>query len=127
VALVDGELTARQFENRRWLAPEIRRLMERVVLGVSADLRDRAPGSMPCRLGVQMKGGERIVSECLYPPGHSFADKGLNAEAVSAKFHAVAGPILTAAAREKIVEEALALGKAASVRGLMRAASAGGT
>jgi 2-methylcitrate dehydratase len=123
VTLVDGELTTRQFDNDRWLEPEVRGLMEKVVLGVDADLRDRAPGSMPCRLTVRLKGGETLSSECLYPPGHSFADKGLNAEAVIAKFHAVARDKVGDKARQKIVEEVMAMDKAPSVAKLMQSVS----
>ncbi len=123
VTLVDGELTTRQFDNDRWLDPAVRRLMERVVLGVDADLRDRAPGSMPCRLTVRLKDGETISSECLYPPGHSFADKGLDPGAVIAKFHAVTREIVADKPRQRIVDEAMALDKAASVAGLMQAVS----
>ena len=114
VTLVDGELTVRQFENERWRDPVITQLMDRVVMTVDADLRDRAPGSMPCRLTVTLKGGEEVVSECLYPPGHSFADKGLDPAAVKAKFHSVTAEVLPEAARERIIAAVLALDGAAS-------------
>jgi 2-methylcitrate dehydratase len=115
VTLVDGELTIRQFENERWRDPVITRLMDRVVMTVDADLRDRAPGSMPCRLSVTLSGGEEVVSECLYPPGHSFADKGLDPAAVKAKFHSVAEAVLPECACDRIVSAVLALDGAASI------------
>ncbi len=123
VALVDGELTTHQFDNDRWFDPAVRRLMERVVMGVDADLRNRALGSMPCRLAVRLKGGETISSECLYPPGHSFADKGLNPEAVIAKFHTVSREIVSDEARRRIVDEVMAMDRAPSVAGLMKSVS----
>ncbi len=118
VTFVDGELTDRQFENERWHDPAVRRLMERVTLTVDADLRDRAPGSMPCRLTVTLSSGEEIISECLYPPGHSFADKGLAPEAVKAKFHNVTAAVLPEAARDRIIAAVLSLDGAPSIDAL---------
>src|SRR5262249_28316316 len=57
VALCDGELTLKQYENERWLEPSMRRLMEKVDLSTSADLNARAPGSMPARLRGVLRGG----------------------------------------------------------------------
>ena len=119
VALMDGELTSRQFENERWIEPETRRLMDRVEMGVAADLRDRALGSMPCRLRVQLTSGEEVVSECLYPPGHSFPDKGLNPQAIKAKFHAFSEPVLSEDARARIIDAVERVDGAASIRGMM--------
>ena len=119
VTLVDGELTVRQFENERWNDPAIRKLMDKVTLSVAADLRDRAPGSMPCRLKAKLAGGEEIVCECLFPPGHSFANKGLNPEAVKAKFHAVTASVIDEATRDRIVERVLAMDKQPSIAGVM--------
>jgi 2-methylcitrate dehydratase len=115
VTFVDGELTDRQFENERWHDPAIRQLMDRVTLTVDADLRDRAPGSMPCRLRVTLAGGKEVVSECLYPPGHSFPDKGLDPEAVKAKFHSVTAAVLPEAARDRIIAAVFALSDAPSL------------
>src|SRR5215203_518136 len=43
VALLDGELTLRQFENSRWKQPLVRRLMQRISLEGAPDLNQRAP------------------------------------------------------------------------------------
>jgi 2-methylcitrate dehydratase len=89
--------------------------MDRVTLTVDADLRDRAPGSMPCRLRVTLAGCKEVVSECLYPPGHSFPDKGLDPEAVKAKFHSVTAAVLPEAARDRIIAAVFALSDAPSL------------
>lgn len=94
VALVDGELTEHQFDNKRWLTPEMRALTAKVELKVSDEIVARAPGSMAARVEVEMESGERLVSECLYPPGHSFPDRGLNQDVAIHKFtEAVEGHI----------------------------------
>ena len=85
-AIRDGEITERQFENDRWLDKEARDLTAKVRLSMSAELRDKAPDSMPARIVVHLKNGTQVAAECLYPPGHSFPDKGLDEAAVIAKF-----------------------------------------
>lgn len=107
VVLCDGELTLKQYENERWLEPAMRSLIDKVELSTSADLNARAPGSMPARLRIALRGGEEIVCECLYPPGHSFPDKGLDAAVVEAKFRAVS--MLTADRAKTIVDEVMGL------------------
>jgi 2-methylcitrate dehydratase len=98
VVLSDGELTLRQYENERWMQPSIRAMIEKVDLLTSDDLNARAPGSMPGRLRLILRGGADIVSECLYPPGHSFPEKGLDSTVVEGKFREVSR--VSIAARE---------------------------
>ena len=103
-ALRDGELAERQFENERWLDPEVRKLIAKVQLKTSAALRDKAPDSMPSRLVLRLQSGAEIATECLYPPGHSFPDKGLDEAVVTAKFRAVTAHALTADTSARIVD-----------------------
>jgi 2-methylcitrate dehydratase len=101
--LRDGELTERQFENERWLDATSRALIAKVRLSTSAELAERAPGSMPCRLSVRLASGRHIVTECLYPPGHSFPDRGLDQAVVTAKFHAVTRGVLSPRKADAVV------------------------
>ena len=118
VALADGALTLKQFENERWNEPALKELMDRVTLEVAADLTDRASDTMPCRLRVVLKSGEEIVAECLYPPGHS-SHAGLDAEVVKTKFRAVSDPVLTPVRCEEIIEGVLGMEGERSVGKLM--------
>ena len=120
VVITDGEMSVRQYEGERWRNPKMIALMKKVEHKVSGELRDRAPGAMPCRIRVTLKGGEELVSECLYPLGHSFADKGLDQNVVEEKFHRVTDTVLPLAARKRIVERVMALESAASFRALMK-------
>lgn len=120
VTLQDGELTHHQFDGERWVKDQaVRRLMECVALEVSPELVKRAPDSMPCSLRVRLAGGEELVAECLYPPGHSFADKGLDLAVVEAKFHEVSQTVLSAPERSKVVEEVVRLDSQPSLQPLM--------
>lgn len=120
VTLLDGELTHHQFDGERWLKdPAVRRLMECVKLEVSQDLSARAPGSMPSSLRVKLAGGEEIIAECLYPPGHSFADRGLDLAVVEAKFHEVAQGVLAEPERRKVVDEVVRMDSQSSLAPLM--------
>jgi 2-methylcitrate dehydratase len=103
VALADGALTERQFANKRWLQAEMRALTAKVELTTSAEIVARAPGSMPARVEVELDGGERLVSECLYPPGHSFPERGLDRDVTVDKFHEVSDGLLGKAAADETV------------------------
>jgi 2-methylcitrate dehydratase len=123
VALVDGELTLRQFDDERWNEPSLRKLMERVSLHVAPDLNQRAPDSMPSRVRVVLQNGSELVAECLYPRGHS-SKTGLDVDVVKAKFRDVSRPVLASGTCEKIIDAALALDDAQSVGRLMALAAA---
>ncbi|KEQ03701.1 MmgE/PrpD family protein [Pseudorhizobium pelagicum] len=109
VVLMDGELTERQYVNERWAQPETRALTAKVRLSVSEELRARSPEAMPCQIRVHLAGGEVIQTECLYPPGHSFPDRGLAREPVVEKFKEVTETILTGERQARIIEEVLDL------------------
>jgi 2-methylcitrate dehydratase len=102
VALADGGLTERQFANKRWLQPEMRALTAKVELKTSSEIVARAPGSMPARVEVDLESGERLVSECLYPPGHSFPERGLDRDVAVGKFHEVSDGVLGRAAADDV-------------------------
>jgi 2-methylcitrate dehydratase len=103
VALVDGALTEDQFANNRWLEPEMQSLIAKVELKTSSEIVVRAPGSMPARLEVELDSGERLVSECLYPPGHSFPERGLDRDVTIRKFHDVTAGLVTTGAADDII------------------------
>jgi 2-methylcitrate dehydratase len=103
VALVDGALTERQFDGKRWLQPEMRALTAKVVLKTSTEIVVRAPDSMPARVEVELENGERLVSECLHPPGHSFPERGLDRDVTVSKFHDITDGLLKTGAADEIV------------------------
>jgi 2-methylcitrate dehydratase len=103
VGLVDGALTEQQFAGKRWLQPEMRALAAKVELNTSAEIGARARDSMPARVEVDLDNGERLVSECLYPPGHSFPERGLDRDVTVRKFYDVTGGLLRTSAADDII------------------------
>jgi 2-methylcitrate dehydratase len=102
VSLADGALTEHQFANKRWLEPKIRALTAKVELKTSTEIVQRAPGSMPARVEVHLEGGERLASECLYPPGHSFPECGLDRDVTVRKFYDITEGLLRPEAADQI-------------------------
>lgn len=119
VVLIDGELTPRQFANQRWDEPLAAALTAKVRLSVSEELGHRAPGSMPCALRVHLAGGQTIETECLFPPGHSFPDRGLSQAPVVDKFVAVTEAFLDAGEQARLVEALLGLRDRTSIAPIM--------
>lgn len=120
IALLDGELTHRQFIGERWLHDgAVHALMDRLTLEVSGDLAAHAAGSMPGRVRLRLKGGVEIVAECLEPPGRSRGE-GLDPRFVEAKFHSVSRGLLDDDARQAVVASIHGLGDAESLVLLMR-------
>jgi 2-methylcitrate dehydratase len=124
VALIDGELTFRQFENDRWHDPSTQALMEKVNLSVAEDLNSRAPDSMPCRIKVTLESGREVTRECLYPPGHSSAS-GLDSDVVKAKFRAFTKPALSEESCENVIRFALEADSSQPIRKLMHLVGGG--
>lgn len=119
VVLMDGELTERQYENQRWAEPATRALTAKVRLSVSEELRQRAPDAMPCQIRVHLRDGTLIEAECLHPPGHSFADRGLNKAPVLQKFQEVTAPLFSAAQQKEITDQVLDLRSKPSIAPVM--------
>ncbi len=119
VSLLDGEFGLRQFENDRWLDPEVVGLMDRFVMTTDPDLGARASGAYPCALRVTTSEGKNLVSEIGYPPG--FARDGLQEADVVGKFQAITAPHLAAEQRDRIIAAALRLDRSDAIDELMSA------
>ncbi len=119
VVLIDGELTPKSFANQRWNDPLAAELTNKVRLSVSEELGDRAPGSMPSNIKVHLKGGEIIETECLFPPGHSFPDRGLNRKPVVDKFIDFTSRFFAREEQDRLIDQVLGLRNAKSVTPLV--------
>ena len=107
VAMAEGAMTDAQFRDRRWEQPDMLRLIEATDLTVEPGLAERAPGSMPSRIEVTLDDRSVVSEECLFHPGHSFPDRGLDAAAVCRKYDEVVGPHLSDATRKALREAVL--------------------
>jgi len=121
VALTDGEMTPRQYENQRWFDPEICALMARTTMSNDAALNEKAPNSFPCRIEVTMEDGASHTAEVPFPPGFS---KGrlLRGDVID-KFESFTAPMIGEARLESIKALALRLDELANVDELMAALS----
>jgi 2-methylcitrate dehydratase len=117
VALIDGALGLAQYDNDRWHDPKVRALMAKISMGFDPDWVRRAPQSYPASLTVHLEDGGTRRAEVPYAPGA--APGGVTADAVIEKFHRVADR-LGAAARERVIAEALGLAQAASPQRLLQ-------
>lgn len=70
VALLDGAVTHRQFENERWVDPGVQALMDKIIIHTDKSWNKRAPNSFPCRLRVVTRNKEERTVEVSYAPGH---------------------------------------------------------
>lgn len=116
-ALVDGEMTPRQYENERWFDPAIRALMGKTEMGNDPALNAKAPLAFPARVEVTMEDGTTHASEVPFAPGYS---KGrLNRAEVIQKFETFTAPKIDEARMESLKALALRLEELESLDELM--------
>ncbi len=101
VALLDGELTHRQFEQQRWFDPAVQALMDRITIRTDESLSKRAPGGFPCILRVVTTDGEERVIEVLYAPGHPY--NRLSEAGMEKKFSGCVQDILDDSRKDAII------------------------
>ena len=119
VSLIDGAFGLNQFAGERWTDPQVRALMARLEMTTDADLARRASGAYPCALHATDRDGRHHAVEVLQPPG--FSPDGPEAKSVVEKFSRITADCISPAARDRIVEAAMTLDKAATCEPLMRA------
>jgi 2-methylcitrate dehydratase len=103
VALLDGELTPRQFHGQRWLDPSVRNLMERITVQTDPSLNVYIPDSFPAVIKIIMRDQTNHTTEVPYAPGHP--RNRLTAGGVAAKFHSCAQDALPEVLRKAVVSE----------------------
>jgi len=111
VALLDGELTPRQFEPERWRDPEVLAVMDRIHIELDPALA-RYMDTFPCWLRISLHSGESSEADVPYAPGHHHGG-GMTAEVVGAKFDAYAP------GRPRVKDFILNLESASTIRPLM--------
>ncbi len=117
VALMDGTLTPRQFDNERWAEAKTKALMARVTMGVDGGWNQRVPDAYPVTFRVTMNDGTEHLAEVPHPPGH--ATGGLQVADVTAKFDTITAGVLDAAHSDAIKATVLGLEDLSSVTELM--------
>lgn len=91
-ALLDGDVTLRQFARRRFLDGDVRKLLRRVTVKRSSRLTRMYPAKLPNRVTVQFSTGDRDSAEVPLPRG--YAGNPMTDGEIGDKFHRLAGPVL---------------------------------
>ena len=125
LAIVDGGFGLAQFDNERWNDAAVRDVMERLEIVCDPSLNARSPGGFPCAIRAKGADGKDYLAEVLDPPG--FSRHGLDADAVTGKFHAITSGRLPKAARERIVGSVMALDHSPNVADVTAALAAANT
>ncbi len=102
VALLDGEVSARQFTAERLADPRLRSLVARSVVVEDPALTAGYPAGIPNRVTVTLDDGSTLTEEVAFPPGH---DKNpLDDAGLALKFHGLVDPALGRERAEAIWE-----------------------
>ncbi|MFN2541846.1 MAG: MmgE/PrpD family protein [Chthoniobacterales bacterium] len=119
IALIDGEVTEKQFQPKRFTDPKIWKFLETVKVERNAELSALYPGAVANIVHVDLANGRRLTKRVDYPLGH--ARNRLKDEEVEVKFRALVEPKLGREPAQKIVDLAWKLDAAANVDELVRA------
>ncbi len=102
VALLDGEVSARQFTAERLADPLLRSLVARTEVVEDPALTAGYPAGIPNRVTVTLDDGTMLTEEVAFPPGH---DKNrLDDAGLARKFHGLVDPALGREKAEAIWE-----------------------
>jgi 2-methylcitrate dehydratase len=118
IALIDGEVTNKQFEPERFADPKIWKFLENVKVERNAGLSALYPGAVANIVHVDLADGRRLTKRVDYPLGH--AKNPLKDSEVEGKFRALVEPALGANKANKILEHVWKLDEANTVQELMR-------
>jgi 2-methylcitrate dehydratase len=119
IALIDGEVTSKQFERERFADPKVWKFLEKVKVERNAQLSAMYPGAVANIVHVDLSDGKRLTKRVDYPPGH--ARNPLKDTEVEGKFFALVTPVLGEKRARAIVDLVWKLDEAKNVNGLMKA------
>lgn len=117
VALVDGEVTDRQFEAERFSDPALLDLVSKVQIHREAALSARYPRGIPNRLEITLADGRKLVREVEFPRGHAL-NPMTDAE-VEQKFRSLVEPRYGAEVCKKVLSACWDLDKLPSAASLV--------
>ena len=119
IALIDGEVTEKQFDRERFSHPDIWKFLENVKVERNSELSAMYPGAVANIVHVDLADGRRLTRRVDYPLGH--AKNPLKDLEVEEKFFALVEPAIGQKRAKKIVDFAWKLDEAANVDELMKA------
>jgi 2-methylcitrate dehydratase len=116
-AIVDGEVTPRQFEPERIGAPEIRAQLRKVEVVADPGIEADFPSLQRVHVTIETADGRSLVHTLDYPKGDP--RNPLTDAEVEAKFESLADTVLSRDARNRLVDAVWSLDSLASVSSLM--------
>src|SRR5438874_11671699 len=119
IALIDGEVTEKQFQPKRFSDPKIWKFLENVKVERNAELSGMYPSAVANIVHVDLADGKRLTKRVDYPLGH--AKNPLKDSEVEGKFRALVEPSLGENRAQEIVDLVWKLDEAKNVDGLMKA------
>src|SRR5467141_1798473 len=102
IALIDGEVTSKQFERERFADPKVWKFLEKVKVERNAELSAMYPGAVANIVHVDLADGKRLTKRVDYPLGH--AKNRLEDFEVEKKFLKLVAPTFTRDHAAKIIE-----------------------
>jgi 2-methylcitrate dehydratase len=119
IALIDGEVTSKQFEPERFADPQVWKFLESVKVKRNAELSAMYPDAVANIVHVDLNDGRRLTKRVDYPLGH--AKNRLKDSEVEGKFLALVSPALGEQRARGIVDLVWKLDEAENVDELMEA------
>ncbi len=119
IALIDGEVTEKQFQPQRFKNPEVWNFLENVKVERNAELSGMYPDAVANIVHIDLADGRRLTKRVDYPMGH--AKNPLKDSQVEEKFNALVEPLLGSDRARKIIDIVWKLDEAKNVDELMKA------
>ena len=117
VALLDGKVTLRSFEDKRLTDPALHELMQKVRVVPQPEFVGRYPEAMSTRITVRTKAGNNYVNQVDYPLGHP--KQRMSDQEVEDKFRRLAARKLDRARMNKMIDVVWKLDRLKDVGALM--------
>jgi len=70
VALCDGEVGLKQFEEERIKDPDLHKIMSKIKVARNPEHNKQYPGAFPCLIEIKTKSGETFTETVTFPKGH---------------------------------------------------------
>jgi 2-methylcitrate dehydratase len=119
IALIDGEITDKQFARERFADREVWKFLENVKVARHGELSGLYPEAVANIVHVDLVDGRRLTRRVDYPLGH--AKNPLKDSEVEDKFFALVEPAIGQQRAKKIIDLAWKLDEAVNVDELMKA------
>jgi 2-methylcitrate dehydratase len=119
IALIDGEVTDRQFQPERFMDPKIWKFLENVTVQRNEELSSLYAKAVANIVHVTLKDGRTLTKRVDYPLGNAF--NPLSDKQLEGKFNALVVPALGEAGAKAIVDLVWKLDEAKNVDALMQA------